>query len=81
MQCLSSQNNGIEISTGEHADQIGWQFSVCFCRFFFFCFGSILFLSQTLQKLLSNELIADETEKKSLFKKLAASLTRKDGPK
>ena len=36
---------------------------------------------QTLQKLLSNELIADETEKKSLFKKLAASLTRKDGPK
>ena len=51
MQCLSSQNNGIEISTGEHADQIGWQFSVCFCRFFFFCFGSILFLSQTLQKL------------------------------
>ena len=24
---------------------------------------------------------ADETEKKSLFKKLAASLTRKDGPK
>ena len=36
---------------------------------------------QTLQKLLSNELIADEIEKKSLFKKLAASLTRKDGPK
>ena len=36
---------------------------------------------RNLQKLLSNELIADETEKKSLFKKLAASLTRKDGPK
>ncbi len=36
---------------------------------------------QTLQKLLSNELIADETEKSLSSKKLAASLTRKDGPK
>ena len=34
---------------------------------------------QTLQKLLSNELIADETENKTLLKRLAACFSRKDG--
>ena len=36
---------------------------------------------QTLQKLLSNELIADETENKTLLKRLAACFSRKDGSK
>ena len=34
---------------------------------------------RNLQKLLSNELIADETENKTLLKRLAACFSRKDG--
>ena len=36
---------------------------------------------QTLQRLLSNELLADEAEKKTLLKRLAACFSRKDGSK
>ena len=36
---------------------------------------------QTLQRLLSNELLADETEKKTLLKRLAGCFSRKDGSK
>ena len=36
---------------------------------------------QTLQRLLSNELLADEAEKKTLLKRLAGCFSRKDGSK